>query len=93
MAVQTETLELTITGLPEGTIFALEEAGRKSGKSLEAYLRGLIEAELLSQKTFSEILAPIREEFRETRLTEEEFDEIIERERQTRWQEKQESRQ
>jgi hypothetical protein len=89
MSAQTETLQLTIAGLPAGTRSALEEIGRKTGKSVEEYLRGVIEAELLSQSSFREILAPIREDFRKTGLTEEEFDEIIERERQAMWDEKQ----
>lgn len=89
MSVQTETLHLTITGLPAGTKSALEEVGRKIGKSVEDYLRGVIEVELLSQKPFREILAPVREDFRKTGLTEDEFDEIIERERQAIWEEKQ----
>ena len=89
MNPQTETLQLTITGLPPGTKSALEEMGRNTGKSVEDYLRGVIEAELLSQKPFREILAPVREDFRKTGLTEDEFDEIIERERQAIWEEKQ----
>ncbi len=82
MSAQTETLQFTISGLPAGTRDALERIGRSIGKTVEEYLRGLIEAEMLSQKPFREILAPIREDFRATGLTEEEFDEIIERERQ-----------
>ncbi len=89
MAVQTETIQLTISGLPIGTKTALEKIVRERGKSLEEYLRSLIEVEILSQKPFREILAPIREDFRKTGLTEEEFDEIIERERQAIWDEQQ----
>jgi len=89
MSVQTETLQFTISGLPAGTRDALERLGRDIGKTVEEYLRGLIEAEMLSQKPFGEILAPIREDFRRTGLTEDEFDEIIESERQTIWDEKQ----
>jgi len=89
MSAQTETLQLTISGLPAGTRSALEEIGRQIGKSVEDYLRGVIEAELLAQKPFREILAPIREDFRKTGLTEEEFDQIIERERQAIWDEQQ----
>jgi hypothetical protein len=89
MNAQTETLDLSISGLPVGTKIALEEIGRNNGKSIEEYLRDMIEAELLSEKPFHEILAPIREDFRKTGLTEEEFDEIIERERQAIWEEKQ----
>ena len=89
MNVQTETLQLTISGLPVGTLSALEKSGYKLGKSMEDYLRSVIEAELLSQQPFREILAPIRQDFRQTGLTEDEFDTVIERERQAIWEEKQ----
>ncbi len=89
MNTQTETIQLTITGLPVGTKSALEQIVLKNGQSIEEYLRGLIEIELLSQRPFREILAPIREDFRKTRLTEDEFDDIIERERQAIWDEQQ----
>jgi hypothetical protein len=38
----------------------------------------LIEAEILSQKTFAEILAPIREGFRKSEMTEEQLDDLFE---------------
>lgn len=89
MSAQTETLHVTISGLPVGTRAALEQTGRNTGQTVEEFLRGVIEAELLSQKPFREILAPIRADFRQTGLTEDEFDEIIERERQAIWDEQQ----
>jgi hypothetical protein len=79
--------DFPITGLPAGTKSALEDMGRRIGKSLEDYLRAMIEVELRSQMPFREILAPIRADFRATGLTEDEFDEIIERERQAIWSE------
>ncbi len=45
--MQTETIE--ITGLPPGTRSAIAELGRSLGKSVEAYLRDLIQTDLLSQ--------------------------------------------
>ena len=68
MSAQTETIE--ITGLPEGTREAIRELSLSKGKSADEYLRNLIEAELLSQQTFAEILAPIREGFRKSGMTE-----------------------
>jgi hypothetical protein len=47
---------------------------QSKGKSADEYLRTLIEAELLSQQTFAEILAPIREGFRNSGLTEEQLE-------------------
>ena len=50
MSAQTETLQFTISGLPAGTKADLEQIGRNIGKTVEEYLRGLIEAELLSRE-------------------------------------------
>jgi hypothetical protein len=87
MSAQTETIE--ITGLPEGTREAIKELSRCKGKSAEEYLRTLIEAELLSQQTFAEILAPIREGFRKSGMTEEQLDALFEEARQKVHQEEQ----
>lgn len=76
MSAQTETIE--ITGLPEGTREAIKELSQSKGKSSEEYLRTLIEAEVLSQQTFAEILAPIREGFRKSGMTEEQLDALFE---------------
>jgi len=80
MSAQTETIE--ITGLPEGTREAIKELSRSKGKSAEDYLRTLIEAEILSELTFAEILAPIREAFRRSGMTEEQLDALFEEARQ-----------
>ena len=76
MSAQTETIK--ITGLPPGTSEAIEELGRRKGKSAEEYLRMLIEAEILSEQSFSEILAPIRKSFRESGMTEEQLEALFE---------------
>lgn len=52
------------------------------GKSADEYLRTLIEAELLSQQTFAEIIAPIREGFRKSGMTEEQLDALFEQARE-----------
>jgi predicted DNA-binding protein len=75
MSAQTETIE--ITGLPEGTREALRQLSQSKGKSAEEYLRTLIEAEILSQQTFAEILAPIREGFRKSGMTDEQLDALF----------------
>ena len=80
MSAQTETIE--ITGLPEGTREAIKELSQSKGKSAEEYLRTLIAAELLSQQSFAEILAPIREGFRKSGMTEEQLDAHFERARE-----------
>ena len=76
MSAQTETIE--ITGLPEGTRDAIRDLSQSKGKSADEYLRTLIEAEVLSQQTFAEILAPIREGFRKSGMTEEQLDALFE---------------
>ena len=76
MNLRTETIE--ITGLPAGTTDALEEIARSAGKTGEEYLRTLIEAEILSRQSFSEILAPIRQSFKAGGMTEDELDALVE---------------
>jgi hypothetical protein len=75
MSTQTEIIE--ISGLAPGTKKAIEELSRSKGKSAEEYLRMLIEAEILSEQTFSEILAPIRQSFRESGMTEQNLDDLV----------------
>jgi predicted DNA-binding protein len=80
MSAQTETIE--ITGLPAGTSEAIKALSRSKGKSADEYLRTLIEAEILSEQTFAEILAPIRAGFRTSGMTEEQLDDLFEGARQ-----------
>ncbi len=74
--LQPETIE--ITGLPLGTKTALEEIGRSRGKSVEDYLRDLVQTDILSERPFSEILEPIRRSFDESGMSEEELDALFE---------------
>ena len=76
MSTQTEIIE--ISGLPPGTKKAIEALSQSKGKSAEEYLRMLIEAEILSEQTFTEILAPIRESFRESGMSEQQLDALLE---------------
>lgn len=87
MSAQTETIE--ITGLPKGTTDAIAELSRSKGKSAEEYLRTLIEAELLSQQTFAEILAPIRDGFRKSGMTQDQLDALFQEAREKVHQEEQ----
>jgi hypothetical protein len=75
MTTHTEIIE--ISGLPPGTKKAIEQLSRSKSKSAEEYLRMLIEAEIRSEQTFSEILAPIRQSFRESRMTEEQLEALF----------------
>lgn len=87
MSAQTDTIE--ITGLPEGTREAIQELSKSKGNSADEYLRTLIEAALLSQQTFADILAPIREGSRKSGMTEEQLDALFEDARHKIHQEKQ----
>ena len=82
--MQTETIQIEITGLPLGAKTALEEVGRSRGKSFPDYLRDLLQNELLSEKPFSEILEPIRRSFDESGMSEAELDTLFESARDKR---------
>ena len=83
MSLEVETERLEITGLPSGTKQALEELGRRNGnKSAEEYARMLLEAKILAQKPFKEILAPVREGFEESGLTDDELEALVEQARE-----------
>jgi len=86
MSTQTETIQ--IDGLPLGTRSALEELGRANGKSAEEYLRTIIEGELLSRKSFAEILEPFRRSFEESGMTEEELDTLFQEAREEVYQQR-----
>ena len=79
---------LEISGIPSEVLKALSERAREKGKTPEVYVCELIEADLLASRPFAEILAPIREDFRKSGMTEDEFDALIEEERQAIWEEK-----
>lgn len=61
----------------------------EQGKSAEEYLRTLIEAEILSQQAFAEILTPIRDGFRKSEMTEEQLDALFQEARKKVHQEEQ----
>lgn len=82
MSLEVETERLEISGLPSGTMHALEELGRRNGnKSAEEYARTVLEAKILAQRPFKEILAPVREGFAESGMTDDELDALVEQAR------------
>ncbi len=85
MNLDTGTLE--ITGLRFETLQALVEKARAAGKTVEEYLRTVIEAEVLADKSFSEILEPIRCSFDESGMSEDELDALFEDARESVYQE------
>ena len=81
-------MTLTIQ-LPEAVEKRLAEQAAKDGKTPEALAGELIEKAVNppGEKTFAEILAPLRQEFAESGMTEAEFDALIEEAREEVWQE------
>jgi len=80
---------LEITGLPPETMKALDEKARHRGKSAADYVRDLIEADLLASQSFDDILAPIRQGFKESGMSEGELEALFEEAREEVYQEKQ----
>ena len=72
MSLETGTLE--ITGLRFETVQALKDKARETGKTVEEYLRTVIEADVLADQSFSEILEPIRRRFDESGMSEDDLD-------------------
>lgn len=82
-----ETTTLTIH-VRENTKAILEEKAKTSGKGFVEYVEDLLEKDADRPKTLDEILAPLRRNFTESEMTEEDLDELIESERQAMWEEK-----
>jgi hypothetical protein len=73
-------------GLRPAQLKALDSKARRQGKSREAYVRYLIERDLLAERPFDKIAKPIREDFRRAGVTEEQLDAIVRRARKsTEW--------
>lgn len=67
---------------------ALRKKARTNGCGVNGYVQRLIEKDIDRVKTLDEILAPIRKNFAESGMTEDELDELVDSERQTMWEEK-----
>ncbi len=67
---------------------ALQKKARDNGFEVNGYLEKLIEKDIDRTKTIDEILAPVRQEFEESGMTEDELDEFIEEIREEVYQEK-----
>lgn len=82
MSSQGDTERLEITGLPVGTMRALEELARANDQTAEDYARMVLEAKILAQQPFREILAPAREGFQESGITDDELAALVEKARE-----------
>ena len=80
-------MEITIT-LPEEVERALGRRAAASGQDVKAFVEEMVKEQAL-RLTLDEILKPVREEFAESGMTEEELDELIKAERRAMWEEKQ----
>ena len=65
---------------------ALDTAVRQ-GVSAQSYLLGLVETSILSQRSFEELAEPMARDFDASGMSEDEFDALIEEERQAIWNE------
>ena len=82
-----ETLTLTIQ-VPQNIGAILEQKAKNQGKDVAEYVEDLIEKDIDQKKTLDEIFAPIRKNFADSGMTEEDLDALIESERQAMWEEK-----
>ena len=61
------------------TVHAIDETAKRQGITPEAAALELLETALLAQRPFEEIVEPIAQSFDESGMTEEELDELTER--------------
>jgi len=74
-------LTLKDLGLPASKLRAVARKAKRAGQTAAEYVRFVIERDLLADKTFDEILRPVRREFHKSGVTPEQLDAIIDRAR------------
>jgi hypothetical protein len=74
-------LSLQGIGLKPAMLRAVEKKAKHAGKTTPEYVRLLIERDLLADKSFDEILRPVREDFRKSGISEDQLDQIVRRAR------------
>lgn len=67
--------------LPDETFQALSLIAERKGKTVEEYVREMIETEILAAKPFDDILAPIRQGFAERGMSADEITAMFEKAR------------
>jgi hypothetical protein len=75
------TLSVQDIGLRPAQLRAIEKKARYVGKTAPQYVRALVEQDLLADKSFDEILRPIRHDFENAEITETQLDKIVQRAR------------
>ncbi len=83
IAIMTVTIELK----PE-IEKALQQKAKENGFEVNIYLEQLIEKDIERRKLLDEVLAPIRKNFAESGMSEDDLDALVESERQVMWKEK-----
>lgn len=82
-----ETTTLTIQ-VPQKINAILEETAKNKGKNVAEYVEDLIEKDIERRRNLDEILAPLRKDFADSKMTEADLDALIESERQAMWEER-----
>lgn len=72
----TDTIQ--ITGLPPSVVEAVESRAKEIGTTAEDYVRYLIEEDLASTLSMRVLFAPVREQIRESGISETELDKLLE---------------
>jgi hypothetical protein len=78
---------IQISGLRRETIASLKSQAKAKGLSVEGYIKEIIEAEismsdLARRKTIDEVFAPAQRQFRESGMSEQELDRLVDAARQ-----------
>jgi hypothetical protein len=81
-------MTITITLSPDEEKRLLERASL-SGQDVEGYIHRLIERHIKASDTLAALLAPVRQQFAESGMSEDELDAIVEEAREDVWREKQ----
>ena len=79
---------IEITGLPETVIEKLSERAEKIGATTPDYVRYLIEEDLVSPMSARVLYAPVREQIKESGISEDELDDLLEKARDDAYREK-----
>lgn len=80
-------MELGTIQLPTRTIQAIGDIAKEKGKSTEQFVYEVLETQILASKSFDEILAPIRQGFKESGMSEDEITAMFEKARDEVYQE------
>lgn len=85
--MQTDTIQ--ISGLPETVVQAVNDRAKKVGTTAEQYVRYLIEEDLASELNLRVLFAPVREQIKESGISEDELTGLLEEAREEAFQERQ----